>query len=144
MIFVLVTCQEGYAQANSFMDEKVLETLLESGDKEKYFDKIAEYGKAALADSSSHTLIELSSYLKKHLGVLTSRERLILRRTAIRLANYTYKLEGYNQEVLNLYLLAHENVSNLNYLDSLSWYAENELCIIYTINDDYEKADSGL
>ena len=51
------------------------------------------------------------------------------------------RLSGNYNEALPIYLVAHENVEDKVFLDTLAWFIENEIFNIYTIKGDFESAD---
>ncbi|MEP6646137.1 MAG: CHAT domain-containing tetratricopeptide repeat protein [Saprospiraceae bacterium] len=139
-IAMLYTLQSR-AQKISYEGGDSLSVFLEKKDWLSYFRKIKELSDSAYTNSDNQRLLEIGHILKTEFGELNGEERKALRETAMRVGNKIWKLTGNTREALSVYLIAHDNVNNKSTLDSLSWYVENEISNLYTMQGDYDKAE---
>ena len=128
--------QDTVLAGSTFLNE-----LLAKRDLIYYFRKIDTLSEVAHSKEDSKTLLQLMEYLKKDFDSLQPQEKRTLRSTATYVGNRIRDLTGNNNYALEMYLIAHENVSNKITLDSNAWFIENKIANIYTAKDEYEKAE---
>ena len=136
--FVILISTPVNSQSNYTL---LLENYYTKADFSSYFYLLDSITKLAAEDRDLGKLTTLCTYVKRDFKEISKNDRKYLRKSATYLANDISKLTSDRKIPLELYLISHENVSNKNTLDSISWFIENKICIIYIEKGNYEKAD---
>jgi CHAT domain-containing protein len=118
-----------------------LSYFLQQRDLTSYFRSIKTISDTAYENEDENTILEMGLLLQQDFNLVIPGERLLLRRTAIYVAQNLSNLTGSVDQTLKIYLVAHENVENQVTLDDKAWNAENKISNLYTMKGDYEKAD---
>src|SRR5687768_1544742 len=141
-MFLCLTSLSFEARAQQFntVEDNSLDTFLERKNFVAYFKRIVYLSDEAVAKKKSAYLISVGELLRKDYGILNSEQHKELRYSAMIVGRSIWEETGLTTLAIEIYLVAHKNVKDKIYLDSLAWFIENPLANLYTRIGDYEQA----
>ncbi len=129
----------GQSQNEIFTDS--LSYYVKTKNFTQYYKLIKKLNDLAFDRKDAVEIEYLGTLLQKQFDSLSNDQRYQLRITSAYVGQSINKLTGNIDKAHQIYLIGHENVTDKIFLDSWTWFIENEIWIYYTMKGDYDKAE---